>query len=239
MGTVSPLAHVKGHVSGRVLRGQHGARYRLAAPRTRRRGAGHRPPARPRGADRSGPVTDPGPGHRDAGRAGDRAASKLACARGLRAETATSSLGEVPGVPGADEDDLYAAMDWALARKDAAEAALAARHLRDGALVLYDVSSTAFEGRTCFAPRRSSPSSRTAPSSCACPAFLDHARQRRDQSHAPSGGLLVTLPVSQPASDAPSPALHRRLTTSVSRAARTSSGTSSKDVAPPRSTACT
>jgi len=82
MGTVSPLAHVKGHVSGRVLRGQHGARYRLAAPRTRRRGAGHRPPARPRGADRSGPVTDPGPGHRDAGRAGDRAASKLACAGG-------------------------------------------------------------------------------------------------------------------------------------------------------------
>ena len=44
--------------------------------------------------------------------------SKLATARGLRAETATSSLGQVLGVAGCDEDDLYAAMDWALERKD-------------------------------------------------------------------------------------------------------------------------
>src|ERR1700682_4909574 len=78
--------------------------------------------------------------------------SKLAFARGLRAETATSSLGQgvgVLGVGGCDEDDLYAAMDWALARKDAIENALAARHLTEGTLVLYDVSSAAFEGRTC------------------------------------------------------------------------------------------
>jgi hypothetical protein len=75
--------------------------------------------------------------------------SKLAFARGLRTETATSSLGQVLGVSGCDEDDLYAAMDWALARKDAIENALAARHLVDGTLVLYDVSSAAFEGRTC------------------------------------------------------------------------------------------
>ena len=75
--------------------------------------------------------------------------SKLAIARGLRTETATSSLGEVLGVTGCDEDDLYAAMDWALARKDAIENALAARHLTNGTLVLYDVSSAAFEGRTC------------------------------------------------------------------------------------------
>jgi hypothetical protein len=75
--------------------------------------------------------------------------SKLSTARGLRTETATSSLGEVLGVGGCDEDDLYAAMDWALARKDAIETALAARHLTDGTLVLYDVSSAAFEGRTC------------------------------------------------------------------------------------------
>src|ERR1700737_146383 len=53
-------------------------------------------------------------------------ASKLALARGLRAETATSSLGQVLGGSGCDEDDLYAAMDWALARKDAIENALAA-----------------------------------------------------------------------------------------------------------------
>ncbi|MGO8937352.1 MAG: IS1634 family transposase [Mycobacterium sp.] len=75
--------------------------------------------------------------------------SKLATARGLRAETATSSLGEVLGVSGCDEDDLYAAMDWVLKRKDAIEEALASRHLANGTLVLYDVSSAAFEGRTC------------------------------------------------------------------------------------------
>ena len=75
--------------------------------------------------------------------------SKLATARGLRTETATSSLGQVFGVSGADEDDLYAARDWALARKDGIEERLAARHLSDGTLVLYDVSSAAFEGHTC------------------------------------------------------------------------------------------
>ncbi len=75
--------------------------------------------------------------------------SKLAIARGLRAETATSTLGQVLGVAGCDEDDLYAAMDWVLERKDGIETALAARHLVDGTLVLYDVSRAAFEGRTC------------------------------------------------------------------------------------------
>jgi hypothetical protein len=75
--------------------------------------------------------------------------SKLAFARGLRAETATSSLGEVLGVASCDEDDLYAAMDWALEHKQDIENALAARHLSNGTLVLYDVSSAAFEGRTC------------------------------------------------------------------------------------------
>ncbi len=75
--------------------------------------------------------------------------SKLAFARALRTETATSSLGELLGVAGCDEDDLYAAMDWVLARKDTIENSLAARHLANGTLVLYDVSSAAFEGRTC------------------------------------------------------------------------------------------
>jgi hypothetical protein len=75
--------------------------------------------------------------------------SKLAIARGLRGETATSSLGEVLGVSGCDEDDLYAAMDWLAARQGPVEDALAARHLAGGTLVLYDVSSAAFEGRTC------------------------------------------------------------------------------------------
>ena len=75
--------------------------------------------------------------------------SKLAFARGLRSQTATSSLGEVLGAACCDEDDLYAAMDWVLDRKEGIENALAARHLTNGTLVLYDVSSAAFEGRTC------------------------------------------------------------------------------------------
>jgi hypothetical protein len=75
--------------------------------------------------------------------------SKLAIARGLRAETAANSLGEVLGLGGCDEDDLYAAMDWLAGRQEPVEDALAARHLAGGTLVLYDVSSAAFEGRTC------------------------------------------------------------------------------------------
>lgn len=75
--------------------------------------------------------------------------SKLAIARGLRTRTATSSLGAALGVSGCDEDDLYAAMDWVLERKESIENALAARYLVNGTLVLYDVSSAAFEGHTC------------------------------------------------------------------------------------------
>jgi len=75
--------------------------------------------------------------------------SKLAIARGLRDQTAATSLGEVLGVGGCDEDDLYAAMDYLAARQEQIQDALAARHLAGGTLVLYDVSSAAFEGRTC------------------------------------------------------------------------------------------
>jgi Transposase DDE domain len=75
--------------------------------------------------------------------------SKLAIARGLRDQTAASSLGEVLGAGCCDEDDLYEAMDWLAARQQRIEGALAARHLAGGTLVLYDVSSAAFEGRTC------------------------------------------------------------------------------------------
>jgi hypothetical protein len=75
--------------------------------------------------------------------------SKLAIARGLRAETAASSLGEVLHLGGCDEDDLYAAMDWLAVRQNRIEDALAGRHLAGGTVVLYDVSSAAFEGRAC------------------------------------------------------------------------------------------
>jgi transposase len=76
-------------------------------------------------------------------------APKLATARGLRVETASSSLGQLLGVARADEDDLYDAMDWMLGRQAKVEDALAARHLSEGTLVLYDVSSAAFEGKCC------------------------------------------------------------------------------------------
>lgn len=75
--------------------------------------------------------------------------SKLATARGLDPETLTSTLGEVLGLGRADEDDLYAAMDWLLPQQGRIEQALARRHLTEGSLVLYDVTSTYFEGRKC------------------------------------------------------------------------------------------
>jgi hypothetical protein len=61
----------------------------------------------------------------------------------------TTTLAEAFGVQDADEDELYAAMDWLLARQPLIEKKLAARHLRAGALVLYDLSSSYFEGTTC------------------------------------------------------------------------------------------
>src|ERR1700730_1232224 len=65
----------------------------------------------------------------------------------------TTTLAEELAVEDADEDDLYAAMDWLLARQDRIEQKLAARHLTDGAVVLYDVSSSYYEGRTCLLAR--------------------------------------------------------------------------------------
>jgi hypothetical protein len=76
--------------------------------------------------------------------------SKLATTRGLRQETATSSLASLLGLDQAvEEAHLYRALDWLLERQKNVENALAGRHLSDGSLVLYDVSSTYFEGRCC------------------------------------------------------------------------------------------
>ncbi len=71
--------------------------------------------------------------------------SKLSTVRTLGQSTLASEL----GVEGADEDDLYAAMDWLAGRQARVEDQLAKRHLRDGEMVLYDVSSSYFEGRSC------------------------------------------------------------------------------------------
>ena len=71
--------------------------------------------------------------------------SKLATTR----EWHTTTLAEELGVAEANENDLYAALDWLGERQERIEKKLAARHLREGGLVLYDVSSSYYEGRTC------------------------------------------------------------------------------------------
>jgi hypothetical protein len=72
-------------------------------------------------------------------------ASKLATSRLL----SLSTLADEFAVTGADEDELYRALDWLAERQDRIEDRLARRHLKDGELVLYDVSSSYFEGRAC------------------------------------------------------------------------------------------
>src|SRR6478735_1369836 len=75
--------------------------------------------------------------------------SKLATAKALSPDTASSSLGEILGLGAVDEDELYTALDWLAERQAAVETALARRHLCGGTLVLYDVSSSYVEGRCC------------------------------------------------------------------------------------------
>jgi hypothetical protein len=71
--------------------------------------------------------------------------SKLATARSWD----QSTLGERFGVGDADENALYAALDWLRERQPAIEQRLAKRHLQEGARVLYDLSSSYFEGESC------------------------------------------------------------------------------------------
>lgn len=71
--------------------------------------------------------------------------SKLATTRWWR----TTTLPDVLGINDADEDDLYDAMDWLLQRQGHIEKKLAARHLTEGGMALYDLSSSYFEGATC------------------------------------------------------------------------------------------
>lgn len=75
--------------------------------------------------------------------------SKLATVRGLREETLFNSLAQECQLGDVDEKDLYEAMDWILVRQDRIEKKLAARHLKEGTFVLYDLTSTWYEGRTC------------------------------------------------------------------------------------------
>ncbi len=81
--------------------------------------------------------------------------SKLATSRALGADTLESTLAQECGIAAdVDENDLYRAMDWLLPRQARIEKALAGRHLREGSLVLYDLTSSYFEGTTCPLARR-------------------------------------------------------------------------------------
>ena len=82
------------------------------------------------------------------------ARSKLATARALNPESAVSSLGHLLQLGSVDENELYAAMDWLLARQHGIEQRLAKRHLNDNTLMLYDLTSSYFEGHTCPLARR-------------------------------------------------------------------------------------
>ncbi len=72
-------------------------------------------------------------------------ASKLA----MTLAWADTTLAEDLGVADAHEDELYAAMDWLIERQDKIEKRLAKRHLKEGGLVLFDLTSSSFEGVTC------------------------------------------------------------------------------------------
>jgi hypothetical protein len=80
--------------------------------------------------------------------------SKLATLRALSPETANSSLGRVLDLGAIEEREIYAALDWLGGQQERIERALARRHLKDGTLVLYDVSSSYLEGRCCELARR-------------------------------------------------------------------------------------
>ena len=75
--------------------------------------------------------------------------SKLAAARNLAEATAGDSLAEMLNLGAVDEDELCAALDRLLTRQERIEQALARRHLKEGALVLYDLISVYLEGHRC------------------------------------------------------------------------------------------
>jgi transposase len=75
--------------------------------------------------------------------------SKLATARHCQSETAATTLGELLSLEDLDEHECYLAMDWLLERQESMQKKLAKKHLADGGPVLFDLSSSYFEGHTC------------------------------------------------------------------------------------------
>lgn len=80
--------------------------------------------------------------------------SKLATVRSLNQETCSSVLSNLLNLPEVNENNLYHAMDWLLTRQHKIELSLSDKHLQDGSLVLYDVSSSYFEGACCPLAKR-------------------------------------------------------------------------------------
>ncbi len=76
-------------------------------------------------------------------------AAKLATARMLDSTTASDSLGEMLGLGTVTAREVYATLDWLGDEQSFIETTLARRHLKNGALLLYDVTSTYLEGRCC------------------------------------------------------------------------------------------
>jgi transposase len=75
--------------------------------------------------------------------------SKLATARGLGEDSAFAALSDALGLQDVSADSLYRSLDWLLERQPAIEAKLAAKHLEEGTLLLYDITSSYLEGRHC------------------------------------------------------------------------------------------
>ena len=75
--------------------------------------------------------------------------SKLATVRGLNGETCSSSLGKILNLEKADSDECYEALDWLVSKQEQIEKQLAEKHLSEGSLILYDLTSTYFEGTHC------------------------------------------------------------------------------------------
>ena len=110
-------------------------------------------------------------------------AAKLATARQLSEATAAHSLGAVLELGTVDEDELYAALDLLGEAQPKIETALAKRHLRDGCLVLYDLTSSYLEGRHCELgrfgySRDGSPASCRSSSACSAPPMAAPLRWR-------------------------------------------------------------
>jgi transposase len=84
-------------------------------------------------------------------------ASKLATSRHLKEETSCNTLSEECNLGEIDENDLYEAMDWLLAKQKSIENSLAKKHLNDGTFILYDLSASYFEGSTCPLAKRGYP----------------------------------------------------------------------------------